>query len=116
MACGGKDASLHIEQQPGDKLYVDYAGSKLQIADPYTGEIKEVEVFVAVLGFSGKTYVRACESQRKGDFLSCIVRAINYFGGVPAVLVPDNLKSGVDKASAYEADINRDLSRFGKPL
>ncbi|HEX2958591.1 MAG TPA: IS21 family transposase [Chitinispirillaceae bacterium] len=104
-----KDVSLHIEQQPGDKLYVDFAGSKMQIADPYTGEIREVEVFVAVLDYSGKTYVRACESQRKEDFLSCIVRALNYFGGVPKVLVIDNLKSGVDKANSYEADINRDL-------
>jgi len=92
-----KDVSLHIEQQPGDRMYVDFAGSKMPIADPYTGEIKQVEVFVAVLGYSGKTYVRACESQRKEDFLSCIVRALNYFGGVPKVLIPDNLKSGVDK-------------------
>ncbi len=108
-----KDASLHIEQQPGDRLYVDFAGSKLPIADPYTGEINEVEVFVAVLGYSGKTYVRACESQRKEDFLSCIVRALNYFGGVPKVLIPDNLKSGVDKANRYEAEINRDLLDLG---
>ena len=43
-----KDISLHIEQQPGDKLYIDFAGSKMSIADPYTGEIKEMEVFVAV--------------------------------------------------------------------
>jgi transposase len=108
-----KDVSLHIEQQPGDKLYIDFAGSKMSIVDPYTGEIKEVEVFVAVLGYSGKTYVRACESQRKEDFLSCIVRALNYFGGVPRVLVPDNLKSGVDKANPYEAEINRDLLDLG---
>lgn len=101
--------SLHIEQQPGDKLYVDFAGSKLSVADPYTGEIKEVEVFVAVFGYSGKTYVRACESQRKEDYLSCIVRALDYFGSVPGILIPDNLKSGVDKASHYGADINRDL-------
>jgi transposase len=108
-----KDASLHIEQQPGDRLYVDFAGSTMPIADPYTGEIKEAEVFVAVLGYSGKTYVRACESQRKEDFLSCIVRALNYFGGVPKVLIPDNLKSGVDKANRYEAEINRDLLDLG---
>jgi transposase len=85
----------------------------MTIADPYTGEIKEVEVFVAVLGYSGKTYVRACESQRKEDFLSCIVRTLNYYGGVPKVLVPDNLKSAVDKANAYEAEINRDLLDLG---
>ena len=108
-----KDASLHIEQHAGDKLYVDYSGSKLPIVDPDTGEIREVEVFVAVLGFSGKTYVRACESQKKEDFLSCIVHSLNYLGGVPNVLVPDNLKPGVDKAHRYEADINRDLLDLG---
>ena len=108
-----KDVSLHIEQFPGDKLYVDFAGSKLSIADPYTGEIREVEVFIAVLGFSGKTYVRACESQSKEDFLDCLIRALNYFGGVPRVLVPDNLKSAVDKANQYEAEINRDLLDLG---
>ena len=51
-----KDVSLHIEQQPGDKLYIDFAGSKMSIADPYTGEIKEVEVFIAVLGYSGRMH------------------------------------------------------------
>jgi transposase len=108
-----KDASLHIEQIAGDKLYIDFTGYKPSVVDPQTGEIKEVEAFVSVLGFSGKTYVRACESQRKEDFLPCIVHSINYYGGVPNVLVPDNLKPGVDKASNYEAEINRDLLDLG---
>ncbi len=108
-----KDASLHIEQLPGDKLYLDFTGYKPSIVDPETGEIREVEAFVSVLGFSGKTYVRACESQKKGDFLPSIVRSLNYYGAVPNVLVPDNLKSGVDKANRYEADINRDLLDLG---
>jgi transposase len=108
-----KDATLHIEQQPGDKFYVDFTGSKPSIVDPETGEIREVEAFVSVLGFSGKTYVRACESQKKEDFLPGIVHALNYYGGVPNVIVPDNLKTGVDKANSYEADINRDLLDLG---
>ena len=108
-----KDASLHIEQLPGDKLYIDFTGHKPSIVDPETGEIREVEAFVSVLGFSGKTYVRACESQKKEDFLPCIVHSLNYYGCVPKVLVPDNLKSGVDKANRYEADINRDLLDLG---
>jgi transposase len=108
-----KDASLHIEQLPGDKLYIDFTGYKPSIVDTDTGEIREVEAFVSVLGFSGKTYVRACESQRKEDFLPCIAHSLNYIGGVPNVLVPDNLKSGVDKANRYEADINRDLLDLG---
>ena len=108
-----KDASLHIEQLPGDKLYIDFTGHKPSVVDPDTGEIRDVEVFVSVLGFSGKTFVRACESQRKEDFLPCIAHSLNYFGGVPSVLVPDNLKSAVDRANRYEAEINRDLLDLG---
>jgi transposase len=74
-----KDASLHIEQLPGDKLYLDFTGYKPSIVDPDTGEIREVEAFVSVLGFSGKTYVRACESQKKEDFLQSIVHSLNYY-------------------------------------
>lgn len=107
------DVSLHIEQQPGDKMYVDFTGSRLSVVDASTGEIIPVEVFVSVLGYSGLTYVRACLSQQKEDFLACIVHALHYYGGVPKVLVPDNLKSGVDKANRYEASINRDLLDLG---
>jgi transposase len=106
-------ATLHIEQQPGDKIYIDFTGSKLSIVDPLTGEIKEVEVFVSVLGYSGLTYVKACASQKKEDFLPCIVSALDYYGGVARVLVPDNLKSAVDKANKYEPDINKDLLDLG---
>jgi transposase len=107
------NATLHIEQQPGDKMYIDFSGSKLSIVDPTTGEIKEMEVFVSVLGYSGLTYVQACPSQKKEDFLPCIVNALEYYGSVPKVLVPDNLKTGVDKANRYEPDINRDLLDLG---
>lgn len=106
-------ATLHIEQHPGDKMYIDFTGSKLSVVDVLTGEIKEVEVFVSVLGYSGLTYVKACASQKKEDFLPCIVSALEYYGGVPKVLVPDNLKSAVDKASKYEPQINKDLLDLG---
>lgn len=107
------DATLHIEQEPGDKMYIDYAGTKLSIVDPETGEIQEVEAFVSVLGHSGYTYVRACPSQKKEDFLLNIVHTLDYYGATPKVLVPDNLKSAVDRANRYEADINRDLADLG---
>ena len=108
-----KDVTLHIEQEPGDRMYVDFTGSRLSVVDPETGEIKDAEVFVSVLGNSGYTYVRTCGSQKKEDFLQNIVHALNYYGAVPRVLIPDNLKSGVDHASRYEADINRDLADLG---
>lgn len=108
-----RDASLHIEQIAGDKMYVDFTGSKLSIVDRLTGEITELEVFVSVLGFSGLTYVKACSSQQKEEFLQCVSSALDYYGGVPKVLVPDNLKSAIDKANSYEADVNRDLLDLG---
>jgi transposase len=106
-------ATLHIEQQPGDKMYIDFAGDKLSVVDPSTGEIQEMEVFVSVLGYSGLTYVKACPSQKKEDFLPCITDALEYYGGAPKVLVPDNLKSAVDKAAPYEPEINRDMLDLG---
>jgi len=110
---GTQSASLHIEQQPGDRMYVDFTGHKLSVVDTETGEIREAEVFVSVLGYSNLTYARACESQRKEDFLGCVADALEYYGGVPKVLIPDNLKSAVDKADKYEPDINKDLMDMG---
>jgi len=110
---GIQHPTMHIEQIPGEKMYVDFCGEKLSIVDPETGEITDAEVFVSVLGHSGLTYVEACSSQKKEDFLRCITGALQYYGGVPRVLVPDNLKSAVDKANRYEPEINRDLIDLG---
>jgi transposase len=114
FAAWGKSRSgtLHIEQEPADKLFIDYTGKKLSFIDLPTGEVIEVEVYVAVLGFSQLTYVEAMESQRKEDFIHGSENALHYFGGVPRVLVPDNLKSAVNKASKFEAEINRSFLDF----
>ncbi len=104
--------SLHIEHKAGDKLYIDFAGKKLHIVDKASGEIKAVEVFVSVLGCSQLTYVEAVESQKKGDFIQCIENALWYYGGVPEVIVPDNLKSAVKKANLYEAMLNETFEDF----
>ncbi len=108
------EVTLHIDQKPADKLYVDFTGHKLQIVDRKTGEISEKEVFVATLGYSGFTYVEACDSQRKEDYISCLENALRYLGGVPAVIVPDNLKSAVTKADNYEPLLNKNLAEFGE--
>lgn len=76
----------------GDKLFIDYAGKKLHIIDKETGEIKPVEVFVATLGASQYTYVEASFSQKVPDFLNSIQNCLHFLGGVPACIVPDNLK------------------------
>lgn len=91
----------------GDKLFVDYSGKKPQIVDPKTGEVKEVELFVAVLGASSYTYAEATATQQIADWTASHVRAFNYFGGVSSALVSDQLKSGVVKACRYEPEGQR---------
>jgi len=108
------DVTLHIEQKPGDKLYIDFTGWKLEIVDRNTGEITTQEVFVATLGYSGFSYIEACNSQKKEELLHCLENSLRYIGGVPAVIVPDNLKSAVTKADNYEPDLNRNLQEFGE--
>jgi transposase len=103
-----KNVTMHFEHIAGDKLYVDFTGKKLSVVDRQTGEVKEVEIFVATLGCSQLTYVEALPSQKKEQFIKASQNALHYFGGVPRVLVCDNLKAGVTKASWYEADLNED--------
>lgn len=104
--------SMKLEHKAGQEMFVDFTGKKLATVDQQTGEVKEVEVFVATLPCSQYTYVEACNSQKRGDFLSCLANALEFFGGVPKAIVCDNLKSAVTKASKYEADINRSLKEF----
>ena len=99
---GRSHPSMHMEHKAGEKMFVDYAGKKLQVIDTTTGEIKSVEVFVAILGASQLTYVEAVESQDMEDFIRCCENALHFFGGVPIAIVPDNLKSAVNKTSRYE--------------
>ena len=91
----------------GDKVFVDYSGKKIAIVDPETGEIREAEIFVAVLGASNFTYAEATWTQSLPDWIGAHVRMFRFFGGVPRLVVPDNLKSGVHKASFYDPEINR---------
>jgi transposase len=91
----------------GDKAFVDYSGKKVAIADPATGEIRTAEIFVAVLGASNFTYAEVTWTQSLPDWIGAHVRMFRFFGGVPRLLVPDNLKSGVHKASFYDPEINR---------
>lgn len=91
----------------GDKLFVDYSGKKVPIADATSGEVREAEIFVGVLGASNYTYAEATFTQSLPDWIGAHVRMFRFLGGVPRLLVPDNLKSGVQKASFYDPEINR---------
>lgn len=104
-----KNAVMHFEHEPGDKLFLDYAGKKLSYVEYGTGEIIECEFFVAVLGHSQYTYAEASASQQKDYFIESVQNALHYFQGVPRVLVPDNLKSAVTKSSKYDPCLNEDF-------
>lgn len=107
-----EEISMHMDHKAGEKMYIDYTGKKLEITNRVTGEKIPVEVYVAILPASQLTYVEASISQKQVDFMRSTERAIQYFGGVPEALSPDNLKSAVITASIYEPEINRLFSDF----
>jgi transposase len=98
----------------GDKLFVDYSGKKARLVDPATGEITEVEFFVAVLGASNYTYAEATHTQQVGDFVSSVARALHAIGGVPRAVVPDQLRSAVSGPDRYDPAIQRTTSDLGR--
>ena len=109
-----QDIVLRQHHQPGDKCFVDYAGHSVGIIDRYTGEVRECQVFIAVLGASSYTYAEATFTQQLPDWLGSHARALEFFGGVPAAIVPDNLKSGVTKAHRYEPELNPAYQDFAE--
>lgn len=102
----------HVEHYAGDQMYIDYAGDKLEVIDAETGEVKPVEVFVAILPCSHYTYCEACWSQRKEDLIRSCENALHFFGGVPMAIVPDNLKSAVIRSDRNEPIINDEFQSF----
>jgi len=102
-----RGVSMRQRHIAGDKLFVDYSGKKPSLVNPSTGEVTEVELFVAVLGGSNYTYAEATHTQQVPDFIGSHVRAFEFFGGVSRAVVPDNLKSGVTRACFFEPSIQR---------
>lgn len=104
----------HVEHYAADQMYVDFAGDRLEVVDEMTGETKKAEVFVAVLPFSHYTYCEAVWSQRKEDLIRGCENAMQYFEGVPAAIVPDNLKAAVIRSDRNEPVINDDFAAFAE--
>jgi len=100
------NVSLRQIHKAGDKMFVDYAGQTVPITDRETGQIKQAQIFVAVLGASNYTYAKAYWDQSLPSWISAHTCAFEYFRGVPACVVCDNLKSGVTMACRYEPDEN----------
>lgn len=93
---------MHISHKPGDKVMVDWNGKTMNIINRYTGELSTVYLFVATLPFSMYCYVQGCLSMKTEDWIDCHINMFEYFDGVPRLLIPDNLKTGVVSHKKYE--------------
>lgn len=100
------DPPMRLSHKAGEKMFVDYAGQTVRIVNPKTGEIREAHIFVAVLGASNYSYSEAQWAEDLPNWIGGHVRALAFFGGVPEIITPDNLKAGVKHPSRYEPDIN----------
>lgn len=103
---GLQKRSMRQHHRAGEKCFIDYCGPTLPIICRYTGEVQPAAVFVGVLGASNYTYAEATWTQALPDWLGSHVRMFEFFGGTPDMLVPDNLRSGVNKACRYEPELN----------
>lgn len=96
---------MRQEHKAGEKLFVDYAGMTMPVTDRETGEVRQAQIFVAALGASSYTFAEATWTQTLPDFIASHVRAFEFFGGCPALVVPDNLRSAVSRPCRYDPDI-----------
>jgi len=104
--------SAVLTHQPGEKLYVDFAGDKLYYIDRETGEVIYCPVFVACLPFSDYCFAWVCRDQSDDEFVEALIACLSHLGGVPSVLVPDNLKAAVIRANPYHPKLNQLLEDF----
>ncbi|MCH8853212.1 MAG: IS21 family transposase [Planctomycetes bacterium] len=111
---GQLDVVMRQEHRAGEKLFVDYAGHTMPIIDRRTGEARQAQIFVAVMGASNYTFAEATWSQQLPDWIGSHVRALRFLGGVPEIVVPDNLRSAVNKAHRYEPDINPTYAEWAR--
>jgi len=100
------DVCLRQTYRAGEKLFVDYAGQTIPVIDPVSGKTRDTWLFVAALGASNYTFAWASFSQDLPSWINAHVRALDFFGAVPEIIIPDNLKSGITKPCYYEPDIN----------
>ena len=109
-----KKISMKQNHKAAEKGFIDYAGTTVPIINHQTGEVRPSQIFVMSLGATHYTYVEATWTQGVRDFLSSHIRAFEFFGGVPQILVPDNLKSAVTMASRYEPTLNHSYREMAK--
>ena len=96
----------------GERMFVDYAGTTLDVIDASTGEAMTAQLFVAVLGASSYTYAEATWTQGLSDWIGSHTRTFSFFGGVTTMVVSDNLRSGITRACFYEPAVNAPTPRW----
>ena len=99
---GTQKLSMRQQHKAGEQLFIDYCGPTIPVVNPDTGDTRDAQLIVAALGASSYTYAEATWSQNQADFINAHVRALEFFGGSPKILVPDNLKAAVLKTHRYE--------------
>ena len=109
---GQLDPVLRQQHTAGERTFVDYAGQTIEVVETTTGEVREAQLFIGVLGASNYFYAEATWTQTLPDWIASHVRMVEYFGGVTALIVPDNLRSGVTHASFYEPIVNATYQDF----
>jgi transposase len=109
---GRLSPTMRQSHPAGERMFVDYAGQTVEVIDGATGEMRAAQIFVAAMGASNYTYAEATWTQSLPDWIGAHARALAFMGGVPAPLVPDNPKVGVDRANWYEPGLNRTYLDF----
>lgn len=109
------NVTMVVDREPGYEMQVDWAGDKLEIlCDRDTGEMSKAHFFVATLGFSGYPYCEAFADEKMNSWLSAHIHALEYFGGVPRVLIPDNCKTATNRPNYYDPEINKTYQEFSE--
>lgn len=103
---GQLDVTMRLEHRAGEKLFVDWAGQKMPIVNPASGEITEASIFVAALGASDFTFAEAFAEEKLPSWIAGHVHAFEFYGGVTSLIVPDNTKTAVIKVCFYDPDLN----------
>jgi transposase len=108
------DVVLRQDHKAGEKMFVDWAGATIPVHDRHTGEVWQAPLFVATLGASSYTWAEATRDQQMEAWLRCHVHALESFHGIPALVVPDNTKTGVTRAHRYDPDLNPTYYNFAQ--
>jgi transposase len=106
-----KNIHLRMDRKPGEKLYIDFAGTMLRI-HPSPGVTIKIPIFVCSLGASGKSFALPLKDQSTKSVLEALAKTLAFYGGCPYVLVPDNMKSMVIHASFFNPILNDLAARF----